>query len=41
MRIFLKEIWYLLSWPYKTYRDKQQIKKRLAELRKKDPFIYK
>ena len=29
-----------ILWPYTRYKEKQQIKKRLEELRKKDPFIY-
>jgi hypothetical protein len=27
--------------PWKWYRDRQAFKKRLEELRKRDPFIYK
>lgn len=29
-----------ILWPYTRYKEKQKIKKRLEELRKKDPFIY-
>jgi hypothetical protein len=29
-----------ILWPYTRYKEKQRIKKRLEELRKKDPFIY-
>lgn len=37
----LKKIWSILTWPY--YRIKEEIKfrKRMKELRKRDPFIYK
>lgn len=35
-----KLIDFLLS-PYRQYKEKQALKKRLAELRKRDPFIYK
>ena len=27
-------------YPYTKYKERQMIKKRLEELRKKDPFIY-
>lgn len=30
---------FLLS-PYRKYQEKRRIKKRIAELRKRDPFIY-
>ncbi len=36
-----KKLWYWISYPYSTYKEKQRIKKRLDELRKRDPFIYK
>ena len=29
-----------LLYPYKKYKQRQMIKKRLEEKRKKDPFIY-
>jgi len=31
----------ILSWPVRKYKERQAWKKRLAELRKRDPFIYK
>lgn len=34
----------LLDWlltPYYRYKEKQLVKKRLEELRQRDPFIYK
>lgn len=30
---------FLLS-PYRKYQEKRRIKKRIEELRKRDPFIY-
>jgi hypothetical protein len=30
-----------ILYPIRKYREKQAFKKRLAELRKRDPFIYK
>jgi hypothetical protein len=31
----------ILTWPYRKYQEKQAWKKRMEELRKRDPFIYK
>lgn len=31
----------ILTYPIKKYKEHRQWKKRLAELRKRDPFIYK
>jgi hypothetical protein len=36
-----KKLWYRISYPYYQYKEKQRMKKRLEELRKRDPFIYK
>ena len=36
-----KKVWYWISYPYYQYKEKQKMKKRLEELRKRDPFIYK
>jgi len=33
-----------INWlltPYRMYKERQAFKKRLAELRQRDPFIYK
>ena len=30
-----------LSTPYRKYQQRREFKRRLAELRKRDPFIYK
>lgn len=38
---FLKSLWELLTWPYVTWKRKRAIKKKLEEIRKRDPFIYK
>jgi hypothetical protein len=37
MQIFLK----FLKNPWRWYKEKQAFKKRLKELRERDPFIYK
>jgi hypothetical protein len=31
----------ILTWPWRKYTEHRKFKKRLAELRKRDPFIYK
>lgn len=35
--VWLEKIWGILKWPYDEYKFRKKIK----ELRKKDPFIYK
>lgn len=37
----MKKIIYWLMTPYRKYKEKKQFEVRLAELRKRDPFIYK
>jgi hypothetical protein len=39
--VYIKKLWRILIWPYTKIRDEIRFKKRLKELRKKDPFIYK
>ena len=39
--VYLKKIWYWVTWPYTTYKEHRAFKKRMEELRKRDPFIYK
>ena len=34
-------IWEIIIWPYTYIRDEIRFRKKLKELRKKDPFIYK
>lgn len=36
-----KKIIYFLLTPYRAYKQKVAFKKRLKELRARDPFIYK
>ena len=33
--------WRILIWPYTRIREELRFRKRLKELREKDPFIYK
>jgi hypothetical protein len=39
--VWLKKIWSILIWPYTWVRDEIRFRKRIKELRKKDPFIYR
>lgn len=36
----LKKLIDLLLTPYRKWQEKRRIKKRIEELRKRDPFIY-
>jgi hypothetical protein len=37
----IKKIINYLLIPYRKYKENREFKKRLEELRKRDPFIYK
>ena len=37
----IKKIVEILLWPWTKFQEHGRFKKRLAELRKRDPFIYK
>ena len=39
--VYLKKIWTWIKSPYTKYKEEKEFKKRMEELRKKDPFIYK
>ena len=39
--VYLKKLWHILIWPYTKIKDEIRFRKRLKELQKKDPFIYK
>ncbi len=41
MKNILKKIWSIVTYPWTWYQDRKDMKKRLAELKKRDPFIYK
>lgn len=38
---FFKNLWYWLTYPYYWIIEEIEFRKRLKELRKRDPFIYK
>jgi hypothetical protein len=37
----LTGIWNIIAWPYRKIQEEVRWRKRLKELRKRDPFIYK
>ena len=37
----LKKIWSVITWPYRKIKQEIAFRKRMKELREKDPFIYK
>lgn len=36
-----KRLLFWITYPYHALKEKRRVKKRLEELRKRDPFIYK
>lgn len=39
--VWLKKLKDWITYPYKKYKEHRQFKKRIEELKKRDPFIYK
>jgi len=39
--VYLKKIWAVLTWPYTKIKEEIRFRKRMKELRKREPFIYK
>jgi len=39
--VHLKKFWNWLIIPYTKWKKKQDLKKKIEELKKRDPFIYK
>ncbi len=37
----IRKILDIILWPYNEIKRRRELKKRLEELRKRDPFIYK
>lgn len=37
----LKAIWQVITWPYRKVKEEIAFRKKMKELREKDPFIYK
>jgi len=36
----IKTIWYWMTYPYYWLKEEIEFRKKLKELRKRDPFIY-
>jgi len=41
MQKIILRIWIWLKTPLRKYRTNKEYKKRIAEIRKRDPFIYR
>ena len=39
--VYLKNFWEWVTTPYRKWQERRKFKKRLEELKKQDPFIYK
>jgi hypothetical protein len=39
--VYLKRVWEWVKTPYTKYKSKKELEKRIEELKKQDPFIYK
>jgi len=39
--VWLKKLKQFITWPYRKWQEHRKFKKRIKELRKRDPFIYK
>ena len=39
--VWLKKLRQGITWPYRRWKEHRAFKKRLEELRKRDPFIYR
>jgi len=40
LKKFLQQLWYYITYPYYYVKEEIAFRKRLKELREKDPFIY-
>ena len=41
IKISLFFVWSIITWPYNKIKEEIAYRKKIKELRKKDPFIYK
>jgi len=39
--VYIKKLWRIIIWPYTRIKEELEFRKRLKEMKKKDPFIYK
>lgn len=40
LKKILQKIWYYITYPYNYVREEIEFRKRMKELRERDPFIY-
>ena len=41
MKKIMSKIWSWITWPYIWYKEEREFKKKMEEIKKRDPFIYK
>lgn len=41
LKKLFKRIWDTITWPYYKIKEEIKYRKRIKELKKRDPFIYK
>ena len=39
--VYLEKLWIWIKTPYTKWKEHRDFKKRMKELRERDPFIYK
>ena len=39
--VYIKNFWIWITTPYTKWKEQRAFKKRIEELKKQDPFIYK
>jgi len=39
--VLIKKVWSILIWPYTKIKEEIAFRKKMRDLKKKDPFIYK
>lgn len=39
--VWLKNIWEKITYPYYEWKRQRDLKRKIEELKKRDPFIYK
>lgn len=37
----MKKLWDIIAWPYRKIRDEIAFRRRMKEIKQRDPFIYK
>jgi hypothetical protein len=40
MKVMIKKIISIITWPYRKIRSELAYRKKIKELKKRDPFIY-